>query len=56
MMSPEEARQRLHELIDMIPDEQISLVWMAFQGMIVTTDEEEDESEDDGDILDIDRV
>jgi hypothetical protein len=33
MVNPEDARQRLHELIDAMPDDQVALVWMTFQSM-----------------------
>ncbi len=33
MISPEDARQNLHKLIDAMPDEQVALVWMTFQTM-----------------------
>ncbi|HVO43230.1 MAG TPA: hypothetical protein VMT34_11435 [Aggregatilineales bacterium] len=61
MISPDEARKRLHVMIDLIPDEQVSLVWMTFQGMMDADDEDDksdsdrDEGVADGD-LDIDCV
>jgi hypothetical protein len=33
MISPDEARTRLHALIDSMPDEQVAMVWMTFQSM-----------------------
>ena len=55
MLPPDDVRKRLHELIDMIPDEQIGLVWMALQGMISPVDDD-DYDEDEIDDPDIDRV
>ena len=59
VLSPDEARRRLHSLIDMLPDEQISLVWMAFQGMFGSELDDMDTDDDDDNYveeLDIDRM
>ncbi len=47
MISPDDARARIHEMIDQIPDEQIGMLWMTFQSMMSTTDDTEyDDLED----------
>ena len=45
MINPDDARIRLHELIDSMPDEQVALVWMTFQSMINTEQDADDEDE-----------
>jgi hypothetical protein len=53
MMNPDDARQRLHDLIDAMPDEQVALVWMTFQSMFQEQyGEEFGEEGQDGDELD----
>jgi len=46
MISPADARVRLHAMIDDMPDDQIALVWMTFQSMF-GADLEDDEDDDD---------
>ncbi|MEP7289329.1 MAG: hypothetical protein ABI947_26555 [Chloroflexota bacterium] len=55
MIDPDDARTRLHELIDAMPDEQITLVWMTFQTMFEADSDEDDmdtDMSDTGDDLD----
>ena len=55
MIDPGDARARLHELIDLMPDEQVALVWMTFQSMF--NDEygdSDDLDEDEAGLLDAD--
>ncbi len=55
MIDPSDARARLHELIDLMPDEQVALVWMTFQSMF--NDEygdADDLTEDEAGLLDAD--
>jgi hypothetical protein len=52
MIDPNDARARLHAMIDEIPDEQIALIWMTFQSMF--EGDLEDEEADDADFGDID--
>ena len=53
MIDPNTARQRLHELIDSMPNEQVAMVWMTFQSMFDAEfgeqyeDDEFSESEDE---------
>ena len=56
MIDPVDARARLHKLIDLMPDEQVALVWMTFRGMF--NDEygdNDDLDEDEASLLDADR-
>lgn len=47
MLSPDDARARIHELIDQIPDEQIGMLWMTFQSMLGSTANIDDEDHED---------
>ena len=56
MIDPVDARARLHELIDMMPDEQVALVWMTFQSMFNEEyGDADDLDEDEASLLDPDR-
>lgn len=56
MIDPADARARLHELIDMMPDEQVALVWMTFQSMFNEEyGDADDLDEDEASLLDPDR-
>ena len=55
MIDPQEARDQLHRLIDMMPDEQVALAWVALQTMFnddypeeADSDRTEQSEEEDG--------
>jgi hypothetical protein len=47
MIDPQEARDRLHELIDDMPDDQVTLVWTTFQNMFNGEFDDYDEEGED---------
>lgn len=53
MINPDDARVRLHELIDSMPDDQVALVWLTFQSMVSG---EEDDADYEDDELDTDNA
>ena len=56
MIDPGDARARLHQLIDLMPDEQVALVWMTFQSMFNEEyGDDDDLDEDEAGLLDTDR-
>ncbi len=58
MLTPDESRARIHELIDQIPDEQIGMLWMTFQSMLGVSDEDEDDNygEDMDEVDELDEI
>ena len=54
MIDPQTARQKIHELIDAIPDEQITMVWMMFQNMLQmpSADPDANFGDDSDDLID----
>ena len=54
MISPDDARTRLHALIDEMPDEQVAMIWMTFQSMFAADLSDDDTDEDE--IDDLDRI
>jgi hypothetical protein len=46
MINSDEARARLHQLIDDMPDDQVALVWMTFQSMFAADFDDDDGEED----------
>ena len=58
MISPADARTRLHALIDDMPDDQVALVWMTFQSMFAgdLDDDADSDEPDDDELDDLDRI